>query len=151
MAEFVYGEDRLESKVFGILRKAFHPVLEHISVMGEEQVVTTPPKIRALFNGQQVVLYGFLDRLHDRQHITLKAQSKEGPVVLKIPVVSLAGRRVHVLTAQAKINELLIGSNIKQDIVNLALHYGLVTKYTSFVVVKANQNNVLASMEQIPR
>ena len=47
MATFVYGQDRLESKVVGILKRAFQLVLENISVL-EEQMFITPLKIRAV-------------------------------------------------------------------------------------------------------
>lgn len=136
-----------------LTHQAFRDV--EIEIQGVNVQDVTPSHIGSLYHGQQLILFGhyFGDGMAD---ITIKGkvsgQDKSYKTRFNFPKQSTSNPEVERLWAYASIEALqgqidYLGENAdsKQAIIDIASEYGLVTDYTSMIVVKEDvfkQHNI---------
>ncbi|ELR22414.1 von Willebrand factor type A domain containing protein [Acanthamoeba castellanii str. Neff] len=149
-AEFVVSGERLEAKVLRQLKRALQPVLKQPTIdyaAGGVAVKShTPNPLPAVFEGERVIAYAFFDTT-DTDLIekamagaVLRARTdveESEKVEFKINAQSSIkeGQLLHRLAARSLIKDLEeAGAEAnKGAITELALRYGLVSPFTSFV------------------
>ena len=112
-----------------------------------------PFNIPPIFSGTRFIAYAFLRKTKGApapRHITITAQSPDGPLSIELEVEEHSGNLVQKLTARSLIRDLEEGSSwlhsanqnsvnnsqIKAEIVRLGTTYNLVSKHTSFIAVE---------------
>eukprot|EP01090_Pellita_catalonica_P015056 TRINITY_DN3979_c0_g1_i1.p1 TRINITY_DN3979_c0_g1~~TRINITY_DN3979_c0_g1_i1.p1 ORF type:complete len:514 (+),score=81.57 TRINITY_DN3979_c0_g1_i1:171-1712(+) len=169
--EFVTSNANITEIVMRQLTKALQPALTNITVDWGNLAVTQAPKtISALFNGGRKLVYGFVNKKPSEATYTVK-MSCDGPfgkVVTSSARLDFSTatteKMISRMAAKWQIEELenneadgQQGSH-KSQIVALGTKLGLVSKYTSYVVVEQDRTapvfgamklrKVTASMQQ---
>jgi len=154
--EFVSLEERMEEKVMKQLESAISPGLTNLRLdWGNVHVDQAPTKLKVMFTGSLLLVYGFLKPMNQNFEVNLQAESPHGPVTFKIPV-SLqnaipSGSLIHRLGARALITELmdkdLKDQNVTKQIKELGLKYSLVSRFTSFVAIEKRTEESTGTMQ----
>lgn len=159
--EFVIGGgEELEAKVMRQLKRALQPALTdpHLDWNQIGHVTQAPERLRTIFNGDNLLVYGFLDSSAQPGDVTLNGNTSSGQVSFSVhvdPKNSTTGRLMHVLAARARIRDLeeLEDEKSKEEIIRLGTLYGLASRYTSFVAIlePSNKTFSLHSSLEIPK
>lgn len=165
-AEFVVSGERLEAKVLRQLKRALQPVLKQPTIdyaAGGVAVKShTPNPLPAVFEGERVIAYAFFDTT-DTDLIekamagaVLRARTdveESEKVEFKINAQSSIkeGQLLHRLAARSLIKDLEeAGAEAnKGAITELALRYGLVSPFTSFVASAVSDDAALETMRRV--
>eukprot|EP01116_Phalansterium_solitarium_P018026 TRINITY_DN4612_c0_g1_i2.p1 TRINITY_DN4612_c0_g1~~TRINITY_DN4612_c0_g1_i2.p1 ORF type:complete len:1839 (+),score=606.15 TRINITY_DN4612_c0_g1_i2:180-5696(+) len=155
-SEFVNANEPFEKKVHELHRKVLQPFLTDISVnWGTLSVVQAPKRLRTIFNGDRLLVYGLLSgAATEPSDVVVKGTSSEGPVTFTVNVDPskarrpLTGRLVHTLAARSRIRDLeldeLDGPRSRtshEEIVKFSTQYKLASAYTSFVAVEQQKSD----------
>ena len=126
--------------------KAFHDV--EVTIDGAKISDLTPHAIGSLYQGQQLIVMGHYWQSGDAK-VTLRAklsgQKTAYSTVVNFEEKSPLNPELERLWAYAKINDLsertsdFAGEDHQQAITEIALEYGLVTNYTSMLVLREEQ------------
>jgi Ca-activated chloride channel family protein len=154
--QYVGEEEDLELKLSGFYTMIAHPVLSSVKVaFGGADVFDVYPKVLPdLFKGTELVLFGRY-RNTGYHAITLQGQrvQEEAKFVWEKDFAKRDARHPYLtrLWASRKIGYLLDqmrlhGENteLKDEVVRLAKLHGILTPYTSFLVVEDEQHRALA-------
>jgi hypothetical protein len=170
VAEFIYPGERIEPTVMRQFGRLLSPALTNIRVEWSGAAVTQAPSaVPPVFSGGRLLLYGFMKSgtaVAGRARARLTANSPSGSISFDLPIETAqvtTGRVVAPLAARARIRELeespqwmqLRGSRqsarkvsaVTQEIVALAVRYGLMSRETSFVAVERREVAVLGDMK----
>jgi len=101
-----------------------------------------------------MVSFKIFDHDETLENVTITAQAPDGPLSVSIPIgnesLLTSGKLVHQMAARRQIQDLeeenpeYVSEEIKEQISDLALKYGIASKYTSFVGVdKKTRKSVL--------
>lgn len=155
VADYVEPKEDLEVKVSNFFSKVNYPVLTDLQLdMGGAQTDLTYPRgIPDLFRGSQVTLIGRYTNESDLNAVQLKLSGKSGGAVrsytysnLRFPLRTesndylprlWATRRVGWLMEQVRTNG--EQKELRDEIVDLGTRYGIVTPYTSYLALEADQ------------
>lgn len=157
-AEFIAPGERIEAKVLRQLSRALAPALSDVRVdWGGLAVRQAPHRVPPVFAGGRLVVYGFLEDARPGE-VTLRAVGPQGPLTFGVPVRPAEARKgtvVATLAARALVRDLEEGTSplhrrgsqqergqkdrVKDEIVRLAVRYGLASKHTSFVAVERRE------------
>ena len=163
-AEFILPGERASAKVSRQLARVLSPALTNVRVdWGGLEVTQAPSVVPPVFEDGRLLVYGFLKTHRDnRKKTTIKlvADSASGPVNFDVtldpaPMADQSLKTIAALAARARIRELeeqpawiaARGSrqiNRKsntqvQEIVELSLRYGLVSREASYVAVERRE------------
>ena len=159
-AEMIAPGERIEAKVMRQLGRALAPALEDLRVdWGEAKVRQAPHRVPPVFDGERVVVYGFLEGKASGD-VVLRAKAPTGDLALPVRVETAEapeGTLLATLAARALIRDLEEGASplhtrrgslqgrntkdrVKEEIVRLGVTYGLVSRHTSYVAVEAREN-----------
>ena len=147
----VSNSDDIVGRVLQAVGKVTHQALHDVQlkVDGIQVEAVTPEHPASLYRGQQLVLLGHY-RGHGPAQVTLTGKISGQPVTYRtrfdFPARSKLNPELERLWAYGTIRDLrdrmkLVGkgADSKQAIVDLATQYGLVTPYTSMVVLEEQQ------------
>jgi Ca-activated chloride channel homolog len=170
-AEFVYPGERIEAKVMRQFGRLLAPALTEIAVdWGGAHVTQAPREVPAVFAGEPMLLYAFLQD-DQAATVTLLARSSQGPVSVAAvldPAAAGEGNSIAPLAARKLIRELEESpewlesrgsrqgrrkeSRAKAEIVRLATSYKLASRETSFVAIERRATPVEgeAQLRRIP-
>lgn len=148
LIDYVAPEENLEIKISAFADKIGSPVLQdpQLEVTGARVFDIFPVHLPDLFKGQQMVVYG---KYSGTGEVNFKITGKYGKqqystsTGVKIVDQNGANEYIPLLWATVKINYLLDqmrqngeSKEVKDEIVTLAKKYGIVTPYTSFLVLE---------------
>ena len=144
----VSNSDDIVGKILEATSKVTHESLHGVklSIKGVKTADLTPKTIGSLYRGQQLVVFGHYwgDGLADiRLHGKISGQPKDYSTRIEFPASTRLNPELERLWAYAAIEDMqdeMIDfgedADLKQAIIDLSLEYGLVTDYTSMVVVR---------------
>jgi hypothetical protein len=163
-AESIFPGERVEPKVLRLFGRLLSPALTDVRVdWGGLAVTQAPTEVPPVFTGGRLLLYAFIRHL-EKSTVTLSATMPSGPMRFDVdldPAHAVQGRTVATLAARARIRELeespewLHGSrqrerkasNVREQIVRLAIKYGLVSRETSYVAIERRDTPVVGEMK----
>lgn len=144
----ISNSDDIVGKILQASSKVSHESLHGVklSIKGVKTSDLTPEKIGSLYRGQQLIVFGhyFGDGLADIK-LTAKVSGveKEYRTQIEFPSVNKRNPEIERLWAYASIEDMMEDINnfgekadIKQAVTDTAMEYGLVTDYTSMVVMR---------------
>ena len=165
-AEFIAPGERIESKVVRLFGRLLAPaVTDAVVHWGGLDAVSAPSVIPPLFAGARLMVYGFVKDLKPAT-VTLTARGPGGPLTFELPIdpsFAATGKTVGTLAARARIRELEESeewtrarasrqgrtrtSGVTQEIIDLAVRYGLASRETSLVAIERRETPVTGNME----
>lgn len=144
----VSNSDDIVGKILEVSSKVTHESLHGVklSIRGVKTADLSPKTIGSLYRGQQLVVFGhyWADGLADiRLQGKISGQQKEYSTQIEFPAATSLNPELERLWAfatiedmQQEINDFGEDADLKQAIVGLSTEYGLVTDYTSMVVLR---------------
>ena len=144
----VSNSDDIVGQIMTMSTKVTHEALHdvHISIKGVKTADLYPQHIGSLYHGQQLVLFGHYwgDGIADVSLSgKISGQDKEYRTTFNFPSTTDENPEIERLWAYGaiegmmeEINNFGEKSDIKQAVVDLGVEYGLVTDYTSMIVVR---------------
>lgn len=159
-AEMIAPGERIEAKVMRQLGRALAPALGDVRVdWGKAKVKQAPHHVPPVFDGERVVVYGFLDGKAS-DDVVLRATALTGEVAFPVRLETAEateGTLLATLAARALVRDLEEGASplhtrrgslqrrhtkdeVKREIVRLGVTYGLVSRETSWVAVEEREN-----------
>jgi Ca-activated chloride channel family protein len=164
-AEYVYPGERIEPKVVRQFGRLLSPALTNVRIdWGGSNVKPATSSLPPVFAGDRLLAYALANGI-GASVVRLSADSPAGPLSLEAalnPSHTTRGRTVAALAARARIRELeessewlsLRGSRqshrkenrVREEIVALAVTYGLLSRETSFVAVERREVPVLGEL-----
>jgi Ca-activated chloride channel homolog len=155
VADYVEPKEDLEVKVSNFFSKVNYPVLTdlQLDMGGARTDLIYPRGIPDLFRGSQVTLIGRYSNESDLKAVTLKLTGKSSGAVrsysypgLSFPLRTEANDYLPRLWATRRVGWLMeqVRSNgeqkeLRDEIVDLGTRYGIVTPYTSYLALEADQ------------
>ncbi|MBI2920666.1 MAG: VWA domain-containing protein [Planctomycetes bacterium] len=158
LREYVTPTEALETRMAAYYEKLGAPVLSDVKLEipgdGTEIYDVYPKKLTDIFKGQQIAVFGRF-RADGARSIRLKGtvngQPREFVYETRFPAQSAEHESVPRLWAISKVGHLsdairLNGEKeeLKKEIIALAKEFGVVTQYTSFLVLEDNARNGVA-------
>jgi hypothetical protein len=165
-AEFIYPSERIEPKVLRVLGRVLSPALADVSLewIGGE-VTQAPRALPPVFAGGRVLAYGAVKDARPTS-ARLSASGPSGPLSFEIPfdaIRVMSGRIIAPLAARARIRELeesgdwlaargsrQVGrrnNRVAQEIIDLSVRHGLMSRETSFVAVERRETPVVGDIQ----
>jgi Ca-activated chloride channel family protein len=157
-AEYVTLAEQADEAVERFVQRVRSPVLTDVTVSFEGLAVADvlPAAVPDVFSDEPVVVKGRYTEA-GRGRVVIKGKLGGKPwsttVDIDLPPVDQSGSAIATLWAREKVDELMrenwLGqsrgqedTDLKERIINLALDYGIMTQYTSFVAVEERVVNV---------
>ena len=164
-AEFIFPGERIEPKVVRQFGRLLSPALTNVRIdWGGSNVTAATSSLPPVFSGDRLLAYALVSG-GTASIVRLSADSPAGPLSLEAAIDSSRATRGHTvgtLAARARIRELeespewlsLRGSRqtqrkssrVREEIVALAVKYGLVSRETSFVALERRETPVLGGV-----
>lgn len=144
----ISNSDDIVGKVLQAGSKMTHESLHGVklSIKGVKTADLTPETIGSVYRGQQLIVFGhyFGDGLADiRLSGKVSGVEKEYRTQIEFPAIDKRNPEIERLWAYASIEDMMEEINnfgekadIKQAVTDIAMEYGLVTDYTSMVVMR---------------
>ena len=144
----ISNSDDIVGKILEATQKVTHESLHgvELTIDGIKTAELTPEKIGSLYRGQQLVVFGHYwgDGLADiRLTGKISGVEKEYRTQIEFPAVDISNPELERLWAYASIEDMMAEINsfgedadIKQAVTDLGIEYGLVTDYTSMLVMR---------------
>jgi hypothetical protein len=169
-AEFIYPGERIEPKVVRQFGRLLSPSLTDVRMdWGGLDVTQAPASVPPVFAGGRLLVFGLAKRegaIGGPAVVRLTAASPSGAIAFEVPVNParvIPGRAVAVLAARARIRELeespewtaARGSrqvrrkttDATQEIIALAIKYGLISRETSYVAIERRETPVAGDVQ----
>jgi Ca-activated chloride channel homolog len=159
-SEHILPGERIEPKVVRLFGRLLTPALTGVRVEWDGlDAVQAPNAVPPVFSGGRLVVYAFV-RNPVPATVRLEGVTPAGRIAFRVdvdPAHAVTGTTIATLAARSRIRELeedpasLGGSRqherkdsaVRQQIVRLAVRYGLVSRETSFVAVEKRETPVL--------
>lgn len=144
----VSNSDDIVGKILEATSKVTHESLHGVELLirGIKTADISPQKISTLYRGQQLVVFGHYwgEGLADvRLTGKVSGEKKEYTTQIEFPATESSNPELERLWAYASIEDMMNemsdfgeDADIKQAVTDLSIEYGLVTDYTSMVVVR---------------
>jgi Ca-activated chloride channel family protein len=165
-AEFIYPGERIEPKVVRLFGRLLSPALTDVGLAWTGGIVTQSPlSVPPVFASGRVIVYAFVKQGRPT-NVRLTATSPTGPVSFDVPLRDAAagsGRIVSTLAARARVRELEEGSEwlaargsqqkdrkasgARNEIIALAMKYGLMSRETSYVAIERRDTPVVGDVK----
>ncbi|XP_021515180.1 von Willebrand factor A domain-containing protein 5A-like [Meriones unguiculatus] len=170
-AEFITGNDRMQSKALRSLRRSLQSVVEDISLKW-----SLPPEIFAhmlspeqtvIFKGQRLILYSLLIGQIPQEEVTsevclkftLHGKIYEEKVTFSLQPKADDNLTVHRLAAKSMIQSKDFGFKettliYKRDVLDISLESGVMSSFTAFVAINKELNEPVQGplvQKEIPR
>jgi Ca-activated chloride channel homolog len=152
LTEYVRPSESIEGKVSGLYAKISSPVLSDVKldITGATVRDVYPREMPDLFRGEQVVIAGCFAPGAKAGTINLRGKVEGKDKELSFPVSFTgkeahkfvpriwAGRKIGFLTDEIRLH----GPNdeLINEIIRLSKRYGIITEYTSFLILEDNSN-----------
>jgi Ca-activated chloride channel family protein len=148
ISDYVLPEEDIEKKVAGFSAKITYPALSDpkVSIDGVEIREVYPRVLPDIFYGGQLVAYGRFDGTGEREvRLTGKFRGKEMTRSMKVQLAAnnpghdyipgfWAMTKIGYLLDQIRING--EQDELKQEVIRLSKAYGIMTPYTSYLVIQ---------------
>ncbi len=156
----VSNSDDIVGKILEATSKVTHESLHGVdlTIRGVKTADLTPKSIDSLYRGQQLVVFGryWGDGVADiRLNGKISGQPKDYSTQIEFPAIATRNPELERLWAfasiedmQAEIADFGEDADLQQAITDLSVEYGLVTDYTSMVVVREEVFNSLGIQRQ---
>eukprot|EP01117_Protostelium_nocturnum_P018240 TRINITY_DN759_c0_g2_i1.p1 TRINITY_DN759_c0_g2~~TRINITY_DN759_c0_g2_i1.p1 ORF type:complete len:1661 (-),score=652.84 TRINITY_DN759_c0_g2_i1:41-5023(-) len=152
-SEFVADGEQLQDKLMRQLKRALQPALSNPRIQWDKVngVVQAPEHLHTIFNGDRLIVYALLPGiilLSADATATLKAESADGQEVsftAKLGNSSQGSKLIPILAARSRIRDLEEKEESpkgREDILSLAMEYGLASKYTSFIATLKEESRL---------
>ena len=163
-AEAIYPGERVAPKVLRQFRRLSMPAVTNVRLdWGGLQVTQAPSNTRAVFSGDTLVVYAFVDE-NKPSTVRLSGSTSSGPVSFDVALGMehpVTGRTLATLAARARIRELeempsaarrgSLQARPRHDsapeIIAISKKYGLMSSETSFVAVEQRATPVVGDMQ----
>ncbi|KYQ91936.1 hypothetical protein DLAC_07176 [Tieghemostelium lacteum] len=144
----------LENNVLNLLSIALQPALSNIKLNWNGLSVLEPPQsIRPIFNNERMTSYAILKQLPPTGSVSrvyLTGTNPQGnevtyPLDIDFKNCEIKRNNIHILCAFNIIRQLETmdkNESNKPEIIRLSKKYGIISKYTSFIVVNESNNEV---------
>lgn len=144
----VSNSDDIVGKILEATSKVTHQSLHgvELSIRGVKTSELTPNRISSLYRGQQLIVFGHFwgDGVADiRLTGKISGEKKDYSTQVEFPPTSTLHPELERLWAYASIEDMMReirnfddDADLKQAVTDLAIEHGLVTDYTSMVVVR---------------
>ena len=151
----VSNSDDIVGKILEATSKVTHESLHGVElrIKGVKTSDLTPQNIGSLYRGQQLILLGHYwgDGMADiRLSGKISGQRKDYQTRIEFPAISTDNPELERLWAYASIEDMMDeihnfgeDADMKQAVTDLGVEYGLVTDYTSMIVVREDVFNQL--------
>ncbi|KAK2846959.1 hypothetical protein Q5P01_009958 [Channa striata] len=162
-AQFITGNDRMQTKVMQSLRFALQPAVENISVTwdlpkGASVTVLSPP-ITSIFQGQRSLVYAQLSGQSSEAaegcvtvKYSLAGHLSQNQLHFSLKPAEETGLPVHRLGARSLIRSLEMekgedggtpDEEVKKKVVELSVQSGVSSAYTAFIAVNKGSNETI--------
>jgi Ca-activated chloride channel family protein len=165
-SEFIAPGERIEAKVMRQFERLLSPALTNVCLdWGGVDATPATRSLPPVFSGGRLLAYALAGGITP-SIVRLSADSPSGPLAFDVaidPSRTVRGRTVATLAARARIRELeespewtsLRGSRqserkasrVRQEIVALAVKYGLMSRETSYVAIERRETPVLEEVK----
>jgi Ca-activated chloride channel family protein len=140
---FISTISEVQKKINELFAKIENPVLMDLKLDISQKAEIFPYPIADLFAGQPLIVFGKTDTLSETS-TKLSGRTPDGIFALNIPLDRNSATKepaIPTLWARNKIaglmDEYRLGDEkVKREIIDLAIHHKLITKFTSFVAVE---------------
>jgi Ca-activated chloride channel family protein len=140
---FISNISEVQKKINELFAKIENPVLMDLKLDISQKAEIFPYPIADLFAGQPLIVFGKTDTLSETS-TKLSGRTPDGIFTLNIPLDRNSATKepaIPTLWARNKIaglmDEYRLGDEkVKREIIDLAIHHKLITKFTSFVAVE---------------
>ncbi len=160
-SQYVLPEEDIELKVSSFFTKVSEPVLTDLQLSvggGVRLAKIVPPHLPDLFKGEQLVVLGRYSgdgRAEVRLAGTAQGASRTFTQEASFPQSSLAHAFIPRLWATRRVGYLLDqirhggeSPELREEIVDLARRWGIVTPYTAFLIVEDEERRGVASSQR---
>ncbi|KAN0040111.1 hypothetical protein ACTA71_011999 [Dictyostelium dimigraforme] len=164
--EMIKDNSNFEEQIMKLVSIAFEPTLSNIKIdwSTELQIEQGPTKIRPLFSGETLIIYALLKENQIPQSNIQVSLIGDGPTGIKLnfPItldfsksIDNGNNSIHTLAAFNIIKDLEDDerrgnhSNKRDRIEELGKTYGLISKYTSYIVTSTSEQVTEESMKTI--
>jgi Ca-activated chloride channel family protein len=164
-AEFIFPGERIEPKVMRQFGRLLSPAMTNVRIdWGGHDVTPAMTSLPPVFAGGRLLAFALAKGA--TESVRLTADSPAGPLSLEArisPSHRTRGRTVATLAARARIRELeespewltsrgsrqteRRASGVRQEIIALAIKYGLMSRETSFVAIERRETPVLGDVQ----
>jgi len=147
-AQSISNSDDIVGKILEATNKVTHESLHGVklTIKGVKTSDLTPKTYGSLYHGQQMIVFGHYwgEGVADiRMHGKISGAKKEYSTQIEFPSINNSNPELERLWAFASIEDMMEEINnfgedadIKQAVTDLAIEHGLVTDYTSMLVVR---------------
>ncbi|XP_054568412.1 von Willebrand factor A domain-containing protein 5A isoform X2 [Eptesicus fuscus] len=156
-AEFITGNERMQSKALRALKRSLQPVVEDVSLSWDLPAGLSAkmlsPEPTVIFRGQRLIVYAQLTGTMPPAEATGKVCLKytlqgtpfENPVAFSLQPKSDANLTIHRLAAKSFIQTKDMGfqetpANDKKDILKISLECGVISSHTAFIAINKDLN-----------
>ncbi|MFP5380232.1 MAG: VWA domain-containing protein, partial [Vicinamibacteria bacterium] len=165
VAEFIHPRERIERKVLRLLGRMLAPALDVRLEWVGGAVTAVPRDLPPVFDGLRLLTYGLVPAgapMPTAARLTAHDGSHTTTWEVQIPADATDGTTVSTLAARARIRELeeaaegggprgsqqhpRRASAARQEIIDLAIRHGLVSRETSYVAVERRATPVVGPM-----
>ncbi|KAN0040112.1 hypothetical protein ACTA71_012000 [Dictyostelium dimigraforme] len=164
--EMIKDNSNFEEQIMKLVSIAFEPTLSNIKIdwSTELQIEQGPTKIRPLFSGETLIIYALLKENQIPQSNIQVSLIGDGPTGIKLnfPItldfsksIDNGNNSIHTLAAFNIIKDLEDDerrgnhSNKRDRIEELGKTYGLISKYTSYIVTSTSEQVTEESMKTL--
>ncbi|KAH3756410.1 von Willebrand factor type A domain [Pelomyxa schiedti] len=162
ISDFVFGGERIETKVMGLLRGIMEGRMTDVQIKwGNIPVFTQYPGAPVLHNRETSMLYAFTKSRHDLsgESLSLSGDLNGEPFSFSVDLNTIQiseGDKLHCLGAREGIKELEHSpgqtgttQEKKQQIIDLSCKYGVMSSLTSFICIEKRSQAVDTTMVQV--
>jgi Ca-activated chloride channel homolog len=157
--EFIGSISEVGRRTDALLARTERAVVTGVVVEGDgaSRLEIAPDPIPDLYDGAPLVITGRIPDGVDVRRLSLQGSAAGGPVTFDLPLHAACARAgIGTRWARARVESLedarRAGADpalVRRDVVDLAMRFGLVTPYTSFVVVE-NESPSEEAIEELP-
>ncbi|XP_008050801.2 von Willebrand factor A domain-containing protein 5A isoform X2 [Carlito syrichta] len=156
-AEFITGNDRMQSKVLRTLKQSLQSVVENVSLSWDLppglSAKMLSPEQTVIFQGQRLIFYAQLTGMMPPAgttgevclKYTLQGKSFEDKVTFSLQPKPDANFTIHRLAAKSLLQTKDMGfretpASDKKDVLNLSLESGVISSFTAFLAINKELN-----------
>lgn len=159
-AEFISGNERMQSKALRALKCSLQPVVEDVSLSWDLPAGLSAkllsPEPTVIFQGQKLIIYAQLTGTMPPAEATgkvclkytLQGKQFENPVAFSLQPKSDANLTIHRLAAKSFIQTKDMGfhqtpANDKKDVLKISLECSVISSHTAFIAINKDLNKAL--------